>query len=307
MPVNVTLTSILLRDKLPEDLILVMEMVASAVRRVAAELRVGALHKMLGATGATNVQGERVQRLDRYANAAFLESLAEGGLVAQVVSEEMDVPAQLAAHGQWTLLFDPLDGSSNLDSGASVGSIFAVRGPRATTLGPGSEQRIAGYALYGPATLLVLAAPGEGARCFALDPPTGEFMVVHERLRMPPSGPVVAANAAHAATWRDADRAFMERALSAPASTLRYSGALVADFHRILLEGGVYMYPGDHAHAEGKLRLLYEAAPLALVAEEAGGAARAGDQAVMAIVPTSVHQRVPLVVGSRDVVAGYPG
>jgi fructose-1,6-bisphosphatase I len=304
-PSSRTLTAMLLREELPGDLILVTELVASAVRRVAAELRVGALHHMLRATGATNVQGERVQRFDQYANQAFLESLEAGGLVARVVSEEMDVPAQLAAHGPWTLLFDPLDGSSNLDSGAAVGSIFAIRGPDAPSLGTGADQRLAGYALYGPSTLLVLAAPGGGVRMYALDPPTGEFMLVHEGMRMPASGPVVAANMAHAPTWAERDRAFLERALGAPASTLRYSGALVADFHRILLEGGCYLYPGDVAHPEGKLRLLYEAAPLALVAEEAGGAATTGGQAVMAVHPASVHERVPLIVGSREVVAGY--
>ena len=305
MATQSTLTALLLREELPGDLILVMELVASAVRRVAAELRVGALHHMLRATGATNVQGERVQRFDQYANAAFLESLQAGGLVAQVVSEEMDVPAQLAAHGPWTLLYDPLDGSSNLESGASVGTIFAVRGPKAAALGPGGDQRLAGYALYGPATLLVLAAPGEGVRLFALDAPTGEFMLVRERVRMPATGPVVAANTAHAGSWAAADRALLERALSAPGSTLRYSGALVADFHRILIDGGVYLYPGDHDHPDGKLRLMYEAAPLALVAEEAGGAASTGAEAIMGIRPASVHQRVPLIIGSRDIVAGY--
>jgi fructose-1,6-bisphosphatase I len=299
MAAGTPLTAHLLRRAYDPELTLLVGQVALAARRIAAALRTAPLHGLLGPAGATNVQGEEQQRLDRYANAAFLDSLRGSGLVAEAVSEELAEPVHLASHGAWTLLFDPLDGSSNLDGGAAVGSIFAVR-RRTEVLADGGAQRLAGYALYGPATWLVLAAPGEGVQAFVLDPAVGEFVLVTAGLRLPERGPTLAVNLAHAAG------ADLERLLAMlPGRSLRYSGALVADCHRILRGGGAYLYPGDAEHPQGKLRLLYEAAPLALVVREAGGEAMAGDEPVLAVRPAALHQRVPLALGSPQDVRAW--
>lgn len=270
-----------------------------AAKRVAAELRTAGLDGMLGATGGTNVQGEKVQRLDDYANRTFVSNLLRSPSISDLVSEEMSEGMHLAHHnrGDYALLFDPIDGSSNLDVDMAVGSIFSVR--RSTdVLASGHTQIAAGYILYGPSCLCVLAMPDYGVNCFVLDPSIGEFLFSAGPVRMPQEGSTYGCNEGNAAGWAEPVRQFVEWLRGPGQRSTRYSGALVGDFHRILLKGGVYLYPADTNHPDGKLRLLYEAAPLAFIAKIAGGRAVSESQDILDIVPTRIHQRVPLIVGS---------
>jgi fructose-1,6-bisphosphatase I len=288
-----------------------------AGKRISRLLSQAGIADVLGASGETNVQGETQQKLDAISNEIFLEAFAYGQLVPAVVTEEMDLPAHLPenASGKYVVFLDPLDGSSNLDVNGGVGSIFSVR----RLQGGGSfvseqdllartsrEQVAAGYFVYGPSTMLVYTG-GDGVHGFTLDPGIGEFLLSHPDVRLPSLGPYYAANEGTIAEWEEAPRRFVEwlrerdDATGRPLST-RYSGALVADFHRILLKGGIYLYPATRKSPQGKLRLMYEAAPLAAVAEAAGGAASDGRARILDISPTANHQRTPLFIGSRELV-----
>lgn len=256
---------------------------------------------MLGGTGSTNVQGEAVQRLDEYANQTFVSNLLRSPAISDLVSEEMAEGMHLAQHsrGEYALLFDPIDGSSNLDANLAVGSIFSVRAPR-DVLRSGRAQIAAGYMMYGPATLCVLAMPKHGVNVFTYEPTIGEFMFTRGPLRMPQVGRAYGANEANESGWTPQVREYVSWLRGPGKHSTRYSGALIGDFHRILIGGGVYLYPGDAKNREGKLRLLYEACPLALIADCAGGRAVSEEQEILDIVPTKIHQRVPLIIGSRD-------
>ncbi len=284
----------------PVEFRALIRQVTFAAKRVAAVLRVAGLQGLLGATGEVNVQGETVQRLDEYANEMFVNNLLRSPAISDLVSEEMREGMHLAQHnkGEFALLFDPIDGSSNLDVNLSLGSIFAVRRPQ-DVLADGHGQIAAGYVMYGPATVCVLAMPRHGVNFFTLDPSIGEFLFTRGPVRMPDHGSAYGANEANAGGWSPKVAAFVEWLRGPGRHSTRYSGALVGDFHRILVKGGVYLYPADREHAQGKLRLLYEAAPLAFIAACAGG--RAVDEAndIMDIVPTAIHQRTSLIIGSR--------
>lgn len=297
------------------ELSALLSQLALAGKRISRALSSAGLMDVLGASGDVNVQGEAQQKLDAISNEVFLEAFAYGQLVPSVVTEEMELPAHLAENeefGKYVVFLDPLDGSSNLDVNGGVGSIFSVR--RATGRGPVSsgadllarvsrEQVVAGYFLYGPSTQLVYTT-GSSVHGFTLDPAIGEFLLSHPDLKIPACGTYYAANEGNIREWDDGPRRFVEwlhepdPATRRPYST-RYSGALVADFHRILLKGGIYLYPATSKNPQGKLRLLYEGAPLAAVAEAAGGAASDGARRVLDIVPSSNHQRVPLFLGSK--------
>lgn len=284
----------------PVEFRALMRQVTYAAKRVAAELRVAGLRGMLGGTGETNVQGESVQRLDEYANRTFVDNLLRSPAISDLVSEEMEEDMHLAQHkrGEYALLFDPIDGSSNLDANLAVGSIFSVRAPR-HVLHAGHCQIAAGYVMYGPATVCVLAMRAHGVNLFTYEPSIGEFLFTRGPLHMPEEGSAYGVNEANEAGWRPAVAEFVRWLRGPGGHSTRYSGALVGDFHRILLAGGVYLYPGDAKHREGKLRLLYEACPLAFIADCAGGRGVSEDQEILDIVPTGIHQRTPLVIGSR--------
>jgi fructose-1,6-bisphosphatase I len=288
-----------------------------AGKRISRLLSQAGLADVLGASGSTNVQGEAQQKLDAISNEIFLEAFAYGQLVPAVVTEEMDLPAHLPenAGGKYVVFLDPLDGSSNLDVNGGVGSIFSVRrltGSGAITseadlLARVSRQQVAaGYFAYGPCTMLVFTT-GDGVHGFTLDPGVGEFLLSHHEIRLPPRGPYYAANEGTILEWSQAPRRLVEwlresdESTGRPLST-RYSGALVSDFHRILLKGGIYLYPSTKKSPQGKLRLMYEAAPLAAVAEAAGGAATDGTTRILDIVPERNHQRTPLYIGSAELV-----
>ena len=296
------------------ELSLLLSQLGLAGKRIARALSRAGLMDILGTTGSTNVQGEAQQKLDAIANEIFLESFAFGQLVPAVVTEEMETPALLAENrGKYVVFLDPLDGSSNLDVAAAVGSIFSVRlvrDERTFQAGDqilkwvGADQVAAGYFLYGHNTVLVYTC-GEGTHGFTLDPGIGEFLLSNPFLEIPPRGAYYAANEGTINDWEPGARRAVEYlrerdpASGRPYST-RYSGCLVADFHRILLKGGIYLYPATRKAPQGKLRLLYECAPLALLAESAGGRASTGRQRILDVVPEENHQRVPLLIGSRD-------
>jgi fructose-1,6-bisphosphatase I len=284
----------------PVEFRALLRQVTYAAKRVAAELRVAGLRGMLGGTGRVNVQGEAVQRLDEYANRTFVQNLLRSPAVSDLVSEELSEGLHLAHHhgGQYALLFDPIDGSSNVDANLSIGSIFSVR-RSADVLAPGRRQIAAGYVIYGPATVCVLAMPRHGVNFFTLDPSIGEFLYSRGGVRMPEQGNSYGVNEVNAPAWKPHVRAFVEWLRGPGRHSTRYSGALVGDFHRILVQGGVYLYPSDDRYPQGKLRLLYEAAPLAFIAEIAGGRAVSEDADILDIVPREIHERVPLIIGSR--------
>ncbi len=289
-----------------------------AGKRIARELAMAGLKKELGSASTTNVQGEEQKKLDVLANEILLETFDYGGLVSLAASEEMEEAFLYTgnADGHYAILFDPMDGSSNIDVNGSLGTIFSIRrrGERgeADLLASGRKQIAAGYILFGPATLLVYTC-GEAVHAFALDPSIGEFLLTDRSVRMPARGRGYAANEGRSLGWPPQVRGFTEYLKEfdpesgRPYST-RYSGSLVADFHRILLEGGIYYYPTDAtggAKPKGKLRVLYECHPLALLAERAGGRASTGYQDVLDIVPEALHARTPIAIGSSAEVSLY--
>ncbi len=284
-------------------------------KMIAQDLRRAGLINILGVTGETNVQGEAVKKLDEIANETFIKVFQYSGLVCALASEEMDKPVHLPEnwpHGKYMLLFDPLDGSSNTDVNMPLGTIFSILRhegagglpSESELVRKGREQVAAGYLMYGSSTMLVFTA-GQGVHGFTLDPGVGEYLLSHENIRIPPRGKIYAANDGNYQKWPAGTRRLLDylkgrdKATGRPYSA-RYSGCLAADVHRILLGGGVYLYPGETDKPEGKLRLLYEANPLALVVEQAGGRASTGTQDILDVKPTAVHQRVPLIIGSRD-------
>ncbi|MGC6514517.1 MAG: class 1 fructose-bisphosphatase [Myxococcota bacterium] len=291
-----------------------MQGVALACKLISSRVNRAGLAGMLGEAGTINVQGEFVQKLDVYADETFRRSLEHRGCTCMIVSEEAEgaVYTDEQWHsGRYVVTVDPLDGSSNIDVNATIGTIFGVfrrttpEGTQATTadvLRPGTEMVAAGYVVYGSGTVMVLATE-HGVHGFTLDPTVGEFFLSHPDLRVPDAAKIYSINEGYAARWSDGVRAWVadckspERGMKA-----RYIGSLVADFHRNLLKGGVFVYPADTNNPKGKLRLLYEGFPLAFVVEQAGGAATDGVARILDRVPTALHERTPLVIGNADAV-----
>jgi fructose-1,6-bisphosphatase I len=301
-----TLTSLLY------DLALAGKVIASQTLR-------GGLVEILGRTGELNIQGEEVMKLDTLADRIMYRLNDHTGRLAVLASEEhadiIPIPPQYPT-GKYVLLYDPLDGSSNIDYNAPIGTIFAIF-QRVTASGPGTlsdclqtgrQLVVAGYMLYGVSTMLVYTT-GHGVHGFTLDPDVGEFLLTHPYIRIPENPRYYSANQGNEKYWSQEVSRFT-RALQGIEGgdkplAARYAGSLVGDFHRILLAGGVYYYPADTHHPgqpEGKLRLLYEAAPLAFIAEQAGGYASNGTENILNLQPTSLHQRTPLFIGNRSLV-----
>jgi fructose-1,6-bisphosphatase I len=283
-----------------------------ATKMVEAKIRTAGLSDVLGAFGQTNVQGEQQQKLDVYANQALLHCLGLRDSVAALVSEEDEEPVTFdrsVETGKYIIVFDPLDGSSNIDVNVNVGTIFSVLRKlpadtadlQASILQPGYTQVAAGYVVYGPSTVLVYTT-GHGVHGFTLDPTIGAFVLTNENMKMPTQGNYYSVNEANAATWPDEYREYVGKLRSGALGrqySSRYIGSLVADFHRTLLKGGVFLYPPTKDQPGGKLRLLYEANPLAFIAEQAGGMASNGHIRILDIKPEGIHQRTPFIVGSK--------
>ena len=297
-----------------QDLSALMNRIALAGKLIARRMsHAGLMEGVLGFTGEVNVQGESVKKMDVYANDVFISVFKQSGLVCRLASEEMDKPYYIPENcpiGRYSLLYDPIDGSSNTDTNLSLGSIFAIRkqegddldGDAKDLLTPGHKQIAAGYILYGPSTMLVYTM-GKGVHSFTLDPSLGEFILTEENIQIPVHGPVYSVNEGNFWQWNEPIREYVRYVHRTEGYTARYSGAMVSDIHRILLQGGVFLYPGTLPKPEGKLRLLYESAPLAFLIEQAGGRATTGHQDILDVVPSKLHQRTPLIIGSKQDVA----
>jgi fructose-1,6-bisphosphatase I len=294
----------------------VLRAVAEASVAIQDELAHAALRGRLGETGSRNQTGDSVKKLDDWGHEAVVAALEASGACAALVSEESEEPVEFGARDGLVVCCDPVDGSSSLDVGGAVGTVFGVRASRGqapaarAALASGREQLAAGYVLYGPTTLFVYSI-GRGVHGFTLDLTKGEFILTHPGLRVPPKGKVYGINEGNVHTWHPGQRAFVEhlrtqdKASGRPYS-LRYSGAMVADVHRVLHDGGIFMYPADHsdpAKPKPKLRLLYEVAPIAFIAEQAGGRASTGTGPALDLVATDYHQRAAILVGSAADVA----
>ena len=298
--------------------LLMVELIV-AIQQIASNVNKAGLLNILGAAGTSNIQDEEQQKLDVFADEAIIKAMEHTGRLCGMASEEQEEMIQIPVEfpkGKYILVFDPLDGSSNIDVNVSIGTIFGIyrrtseSGEDATAEDfrqPGSEQVAAGYAIYGSSTMLVLATKN-GVNGFTLDPAVGEFILSHPHMTMPEQGRVYSINEGNSCWWDENTEKMVEyfktedKATKRPYSG-RYIGSLVADFHRNLLYGGVFMYPADGKDKNktgGKLRLLYEAAPLAFVAEIAGGAATDGKQRILDIVSEGLHDRLPLIIGNKS-------
>jgi len=297
---------------------LLTELILSA-KIIDREVSKAGLLDVLGVTGEVNVQGEIVQKLDDFANQVIIRRMERAGVLCAMVSEEnadfIEIPRQFPV-GDYILIFDPLDGSANIDANVSIGTIFSIY--RRTSfnqqdvsvgdiLQKGSMQVAAGYIIYGSSTMMVYTA-GDGVHGFTLDPSVGEFLLSHPDIKIPDQGRIYSVNEGYSSYWDEPTKNIVnyfkshDNSLGQPYS-LRYIGSLVSDFHRNLIYGGVFMYPADSRDARkpsGKLRLMCEAAPMAMIIEQAGGMATDGTRRILDIEPQELHQRVPLFIGSKS-------
>jgi fructose-1,6-bisphosphatase len=300
------------------ELIALVNDIQTACKYIASAVARGALAGARGATGNLNVQGEDQKPLDVIANDIMQDSCEWGGYLAGMVSEEMEAPYPIPPQyprGRYLLVFDPLDGSSNLDVNVTVGTIFSVLlAPEGVTdpkpedfLQPGTRQVCAGYALYGPAAMIVITL-GTGVHGFTLDPEIGAYILTHPNLTIAEDTQEFAVNASNQRFWEPPVKRYVEECLAGKTGVrgkdfnMRWIASLVAEVHRILMRGGLFMYPKDTRDPgkPGRLRLLYEANPMAMLVEQAGGAATTGRARILEVAPTSLHQRVPVILGSRN-------
>lgn len=305
------------RSKHAIELSILLTQMGFVAKVLAQEISRAALVGQLGLVGEKNATGDAQKKLDVFSNQVVIDAFSKTGLVAAIASEELDQVELIdcGSDAKYILCTDPLDGSSNVDSSSAVGTIFGIyhrsTGGRcsseADALQSGNKLVAAGYVLYGTSTLLVYTT-GDRVDGFTLDPNLGEFLLSHEDIRCPQHGPIYSANLSYYQAWDPKVQAYVDYLgdrTTKDAYSLRYSGALVADVHRCLIEGGVYFYPGTAEQTDGKLRLLYENAPLAFVVEQAGGLASTGYESILDLPVGSIHQRSPLVIGSKTLVNLY--
>jgi fructose-1,6-bisphosphatase I len=318
---RVTLTQYLVEQQRCEGVVsaelrLLIEVVARACKSISNAISKGALAGMLGGAGTDNVQGEAQKKLDVIANEVLLEANEWGGYLAAMASEEMEEPQQIPNRfpkGEFLLTYDPLDGSSNIDVNVSVGTIFSVlRCPEGVTdpdekafLQPGSKQVAAGFAVYGPSTILVLTV-GNGVVGFTLDRDLGSWVMTQPKIEIPEDTQEFAINMSNLRNWTPPVKRYIDECLAGKTGprgkdfNMRWVASMVADVYRILSRGGVFMYPADAKYTEGRLRLLYEANPMSFIIEQAGGAAINGPQRILDVQPTKLHQRQGVILGSRN-------
>lgn len=281
-----------------------------AVKIVQKEVSLAGLVDILGFTGSKNIHGEAVKKLDVYANEKIIQSMSQGGHFAALASEENEDIVLIPERSKWAkyiMLFDPLDGSSNIDVNINIGTIFSIY-KRQTSLGkepnisdflqPGTKLLAAGYVIYGPSTVMVYSS-GHGVYAFTLDPGIGEFLLSHKNLQMPANSKIYSVNEGNYYLWDDNIKTYIDHIKKSNYS-LRYIGSLVADFHRTLMYGGIFLYPADKKNPKGKLRLQYELNPLSFLAEQAGGYAINGKENIKEIQPKELHQKSPVFIGSRE-------
>ncbi len=288
--------------------------IALAAKMIATQTRRAALMDTLGYEGTTNVQGERQRKLDVYADSVMFQLNDHTGRLCAMVSEEREdwIPIpEPYSKGNYVLVYDPLDGSSNIDTNVTIGTIFGIyralddnnRGRLEDCLRCGRDLVAAGYIIYGTSTMFIYSA-GHGVHGFTLDPEIGEFVLTHEDMRFPAEPAYYSLNFGSYRTWEAGIQHYADwlRNTQKPKLSQRYIGSLVADFHRNMLYGGIYGYPAETKSPDGKIRLLYEAGPLAFIAEQAGGYGSNGHRSLLDITPVSLHQRTPVFLGSRDLV-----
>jgi fructose-1,6-bisphosphatase I len=310
---------------IPGELRLLIEVIARACKRIAIAVNKGALGEVLGSAGSENVQGEVQKKLDIIANEVLIEANEWGGALAAMASEEMEaihVVPNRYPQGEYLLLFDPLDGSSNIDVNVSIGTIFSVLKKasehqgvsEADFLQPGRQQVAAGYAVYGPQTMLVLTV-GDGVAMFTLDREQGAWVLTAENVRIPEDTKEFAINMSNRRHWAEPVARYIDECLAGRTGprgkdfNMRWIASMVADVHRILSRGGIFMYPWDQREPDkpGKLRLMYEANPMAFLIEQAGGAATNGQQRILDIQPAKLHERVSVMLGSKNEVERVTG
>jgi len=303
-----------------KDLVMIMLDLATIGKFISRETNMAGLVGILGTAGLTNIQEEEVQKLDVVANERCKNFLCNTGHFAALASEEEDHIVDMGSYGgnsaKYIVAFDPLDGSSNIDVNVSIGTIFSVhkriedldRTDERQFFQKGRDQVLAGYILYGSSTILVFSF-GNGVHEFTLDQGVGEFLMSREAVTIPDICKIYSVNEGNTDYFSDKDKKFIEYLKKEKKSTGRYIGSLVADFHRNLIKGGIYLYPGidkeNTGNYKGKLRLNYEAKPMAFLVEQAGGLATDGKNNILDIIPTQLHQRVPLIIGNKDVVEEY--
>jgi fructose-1,6-bisphosphatase I len=316
-----------MEENIDGELAVVLSSIGLACKQIASLVQRAGLAGMTGLAGEQNVQGEDQKKLDVISNDVFCDVLRQSGRTGVIASEEEDVPVAVEETfgGNYVVVFDPLDGSSNIDAAVSTGSIWGIYESDSTCIPdfssedstkieekcvmnvcqPGNNLLCAGYCMYSSSTILVLTI-GQGVYGFTLDPTVGEFIMSHDNIKVPDSGKIYSFNEGNYGMWSEGLKKYMDslkdggkEAGSKPYSA-RYIGSLVGDFHRTILYGGIYGYPGDSKNPNGKLRLLYECAPMSMIAEQAGGKGSTGTERVLDIVPDKVHQRVPFFVGSKS-------
>jgi len=314
---HITLTHFILDEQknYPEStgqMSILLHSIEIASKFVSSRVRAAGLFRLLGAEGTTNTSGDSVKKLDVVANNAFKTSFARSQTVCLMVSEKDPEPVVVTdSKGHYLAAFDPLDGSSNIDANVSIGSIFGIyRRPNPTdpvkveqVLQPGNKLVAAGYTMYGSATMIVLTT-GHGVNAFTLDPTSGEFVLTHPNIKTPKKNNIYSINEGYSKYWFDGVKNYVEKLKDAKDSksiySQRYVGSMVADVHRTILYGGIFMYPGDKRSPEGKLRLLYEANPMAMILEQSGGKATTGTGRILDVQPKNIHERVPVFLGSKD-------
>ncbi|KAG9444320.1 hypothetical protein H6P81_015660 [Aristolochia fimbriata] len=312
-----TITRFVLNEqsKHPEsrgDFTILLSHIVLGCKFVCTAVNKAGLAKLIGLAGETNVQGEEQKKLDVLSNEVFVKALVSSGRTSILVSEEDEEATFVEAskRGRYCVVFDPLDGSSNIDCGVSIGTIFGIYMLKDTNdpkleevLQPGKNMLAAGYCMYGSSCTLVLST-GSGVNGFTLDPSLGEFILTHPDIKIPKKGKIYSVNEGNAKNWDEPTSKYVEKCKfpkdgSSPKS-LRYIGSMVADVHRTLLYGGIFLYPGDKKSPNGKLRVLYEVFPMSFLMEQAGGQAFTGKERALDLIPTKIHQRSPIFLGSYD-------
>ncbi|PON90688.1 Fructose-1,6-bisphosphatase [Trema orientale] len=303
------------QSKHPEargDFTILINHIVLGCKYVCSAVNKAGLAKLIGLAGNSNVQGEEQKKLDVLSNEVFLKALISSGRTCILVSEENEEPilVEPSKRGRYIVVFDPLDGSSNIDCGVSIGTIFGIYTVKdqenptlEDVLRPGKTMVAAGYCMYGSSCTLVLST-GSGVNGFTLDPSLGEFILTHPNIKIPKTGKIYSVNEGNASNWDEPTAKYVEnckfpRDGSSPKS-LRYIGSMVADIHRTLLYGGIFMYPADKKSPNGKLRLLYEVFPMSYLMEQAGGQAFTGKQRALDLIPKKIHERSPIFIGSHD-------
>uniref|UniRef100_A0A1D1YAA3 Fructose-1,6-bisphosphatase, cytosolic n=1 Tax=Anthurium amnicola TaxID=1678845 RepID=A0A1D1YAA3_9ARAE len=303
------------QSKYPEsrgDLTILLSHIVLGCKFVCSAVNKAGLAKLIGLSGETNVQGEEQKKLDVLSNEVFVNALISSGRTCVLVSEEDEEATFVdrSLRGRYCVVFDPLDGSSNIDCGVSIGTIFGIYMIKdndevtiENVLQPGKDMVAAGYCMYGSSCMLVLST-GSGVNGFTLDPSLGEFILTHPEMKIPKKGKIYSVNEGNAKNWDEPTTKYVERCKfpkdGSPPKSLRYVGSMVADVHRTLLYGGIFLYPADKKSPNGKLRVLYEVFPMSFLMEQAGGQAFTGKQRALDLVPTKIHQRSPIFLGSYD-------